>query len=127
MIYEVIVGNSGSGKTSRLFARAAEQVTISPIIVMIDELDEQVALERISDFILPDTPTFEMSVSHVQYGSLYNGILGLKSQLEAALEKVPDATHVFIDICGSIPVEVFDIIGSRELVITKQTFRTNTI
>lgn len=125
MIYEVIVGESGSGKTTRLFSKAAEQVAISPVIVLVDEMDEHQAYERISDFIQPDTETFEMVVSHVQSATLYNGVLGLKSQLESALEQVPDATHVYIDIAGVIPMDIMDIIGKRELIVTKQTIRIN--
>ena len=123
MIYEVIVGEAGSGKTTRLFSKAAEQVAISPVIVLVDEMDEHKAYERISDFIQPDTETFEMVVSHVQSATLYNGVLGLKNQLEKSLEQVPDATHVYIDITGVIPMEIMDIVGNRELIVTKQTIR----
>ncbi|AFN39374.1 hypothetical protein F485_gp111 [Aeromonas phage CC2] len=122
-IFEVIFGEVGTGKTSRLLAKAAEQVAISPVIVLIDELDEQQAFERLYDFVSPDTETFELVVSSVQSGSNFNGPLGLKEQLEKALVTVPDATHVFIDVNGYIPSQVIDIIGERELIVTKQLIR----
>ncbi|QAY01156.1 hypothetical protein ZPAH1_orf00139 [Aeromonas phage ZPAH1] len=123
MIYELIMGTVGSGKTTRLLSKAAQQVMVSPIIVITEEMDEHAAFSRINDFISPDSFTFEMCVSSVQGGALFNGQHGLKQQLVEALERVPDATHVFVDVLTAIPTEVFDIIGDRELVVTKQAFR----
>lgn len=122
-MFEMIVGISGSGKTSRLLAKAALQATISPIIVLTDEMDEHQVFERLMDFVPSDLETFEMVVSNVQCGSNFNGPLGLKEQLEASLVSVPDATHVFIDVGGYIPAQVMEIIGDRELILTKNVIR----
>lgn len=123
MIYEVIAGEAGSGKTNRLLQRAAIQVEHSPVVVIVDETCEQNAFETINDYIKLDTNTFEFGVYRAHTGMPFNAEQGLKACLIKGLEEVPDATHVFLDVVGAIPYEVFHIIGDRELVFTKQVIR----
>lgn len=122
MIYEMIVGKPNTGKTERVLRRMADRSVLAPVVYISDGVTEQNALDRLIPMLEEDCPTFAIGIYEVDVGSEYNGDMGLGGVIKRALDELPDATHFYLDMDQSVPIDVFSLLYGREVTITKTVF-----
>lgn len=126
MLYEVICGVANSGKTGLLLQRAATQSHISPIIIISEELNVDDILDRLVPMMEEEKDTFEIGIHRVDIGVPFNADNGLKNVIQRAIDELPEATNMYIDLVSSSPAvlsQILEIVGHRHVTVTNNIYR----